>query len=115
MPAPGTWLPLSDAPYVAMAGDTIGLRRSHVPPAQDIAARTWEVVGRPRTLAVYLAARSETSPRADSPFAVMAIDPDPILAEFAFPYAGEVNDVYAAAADALERGQQYRLENGHKQ
>lgn len=115
VPAPGTWLPLSDAPYVAMGGDTIGLRRSPVPLAQDIAARTWEVVGRPRTLAVHLVARSETSPRADSPFAVMAIDRDPILAEFAFPYAGEVSDVYAAAADALERGQQYRLGNGHSQ
>lgn len=73
------------------------------------------VVGCARTLGFQLAARSEQAPATNSTSAVIAIDPAPILAQFAFPNAGQVDDVYTAAADTLERGQQYHLKNGYRQ
>lgn len=93
-------------------GETIGYLECPFPGLGDITRSVWTLVGSPQTLAVHFAARPSAKAAPTHTFAVVRVDPDPVLAQFAYPTAGDRADIYESAARAIVAGQRYVLSSG---
>jgi hypothetical protein len=89
----------------------VGLPASPSPELERLARTVVDLLGSPPIASVTFAARPADQ---DCPFphwAVTGVDPDPVIALFAWPWAGESapDRLYRAAARVLRSGQRYEL------
>lgn len=111
VPRAGQRVVAGRSPYLAAGADTIGFIECPVPDLPDLAYRVRELIGGPPILAVTFAARPASTDISYRHWSVTGIAPDPSLALFAWPWAGEAKagDVYSAVAAELQSGHHYRL------
>jgi len=99
------------SPYLSAGADTIGYPACPVPALADLASRVREALGGPPVLAVTFAARPPDTRSSRPYWAVSEVDPDPLLAQFAWPWRGYATGaaLYHAVARELQRGQRYEF------
>jgi D-alanine-D-alanine ligase-like ATP-grasp enzyme len=99
------------SPYLSAGADTVGYPSCPVPALAEVACRVREAVGGPPILAVTFAARPPDEQSGQPHWAVAEIDPDPVLALFAWPWRGHAPGaaLYHAVARKLLRGQRYEF------
>jgi D-alanine-D-alanine ligase-like ATP-grasp enzyme len=108
---PGRRVRLSRSPLIEAGAETVGLPASPSPELERLARTVVDLLGNPPIASVTFAARPADQ---DCPFphwAVTGVDPDPVIALFAWPWAGESapDRLYRAAARVLRSGQRYEL------
>jgi D-alanine-D-alanine ligase-like ATP-grasp enzyme len=112
--ARGRWLPLGGPPLLDAGAETLGLAAPPDPALVGIAATIRSLVGEPPITAVTFAARAADRRTGKRHWALASIDPDPVLAGYAYPWAGPrpATDVYQLAGTALLDGPRYELVRG---
>jgi D-alanine-D-alanine ligase-like ATP-grasp enzyme len=107
----GRWVTFGRSPLPEAGGETIGLATCPVPGLVDLARSTVRLVGDPPVASVTLVARPSLSRRHHPHWAVSELDADPVLSQFAWPWAGHTPgvDLYATVASIVCAGQHYRL------
>ena len=103
---------LGRSPYLATGADTVGFSESPMPPLTEIAFRVRNLIGGCPILAVDFAARPPANDEQRAPYwSVSGIDPDPVLADFAWPRVGYScgSKLYSSVAETLLAGQRYDL------
>lgn len=105
----GRWVPLVTSPVLTSELETIGFLDCPVAGLPEASQAVRSLVGNPPMLAVDFAARPTA--RGGTRWAVSGLDPDPVLASFAWPWAGDEQQhgVYSAAGKMLLSGQKYKL------
>lgn len=108
----GQWVPLATSPVLVTQLETIGFRGCPVPDLPDVAQTVRSLVGNPPMLSVDFAAR--LTARGRTRWAVSGLDPDPVLAQFVWPWAGDdqQHEVYSMVVSMLLNGQKYTLQVG---
>ncbi|MQA62464.1 MAG: ATP-grasp domain-containing protein [Actinophytocola sp.] len=103
----GEVLPLSKTTDVSEGADTVGYRGEVDDEIRLRAERVLALIGHPPLAAVTFAGRREGE---EHHWAVADVTVDPILAEFAWPSAGEGSPAYRDVAALLSSAQHYVLE-----
>lgn len=103
----GEVLPLSKTTAVSEGADTVGYRGEVDDEIRQRAEQVLALIGHPPLAAVTFAGRREGE---SHHWAVADVTVDPVLAEFAWPSAGEASPVYRDVAALLSSAQHYVLE-----
>src|SRR5690606_15536053 len=103
--AEGVRLFTGRSPYPSAGADTVGYPSCPVPVLVDLASRVREALGGPPVLAVTFAARPPDQRSGRPYWAVSEVDPDPVLAQFAWPWRGYMmgKALYDAVAREMQR------------
>jgi D-alanine-D-alanine ligase-like ATP-grasp enzyme len=111
VPAAGEHVLLRQTPDLSDGADSIGLDRDLSDGIRDTTAAVHGLLGTPGVFAVTFAARPADDIVRYPYWSVYAVDADPLLAPFAWPYAGHVpgSDVYDAVGHLLRSAPGYRL------
>ncbi|WP_162450146.1 acetate--CoA ligase family protein [Phytoactinopolyspora mesophila] len=108
IPGAGEVIGLARSPLMSLGPDTVGVPGCPYPELAAIAGTLLQLIGALPIVSITFARRPGSD--AGSPaWVVWEIDPDPELAQFAFPWVGDVGEIYPAAAAALAAGQRYRF------
>jgi D-alanine-D-alanine ligase-like ATP-grasp enzyme len=108
VPADGDIVRLARSPLMSLGADTVGISRCPYPELADMAGTLLQLIGRPPIVSVTFA-RDPSAGSKGTAWVVWDVDPDPELARFAYPWAGETTDIYPAAAAVLAAGQRYEF------
>jgi D-alanine-D-alanine ligase-like ATP-grasp enzyme len=110
VPPPESWILLGRSPSPEAGGETVGLPSCPAAGLVDLAGEAVRRVGAPPVAAVTFAARPAPASR-EWRWAIAGVDPDPVLAEFAWPWAGAApgDRIYPAVAEVLRTAQRYQL------
>lgn len=110
VPDAGEVVTLTRSPLLSLGADTIGLPGCPFPELAELTRRTLRAVGGGSVASVTLAQPSSGSDDTDaSAWAVWQLDPDPVIAQFAYPGSGHTGPVYDAVACELASAAHYRL------
>jgi D-alanine-D-alanine ligase-like ATP-grasp enzyme len=107
----GEWIRLGRSPQAKAGGESVGLGTCPVPGLTGMARVALRLLGMPPVASVTMAARPPSRTITLRHWAVSEVDPDPLIAEFAWPWAGEApgESLYAAVAHVVGAGQRYEL------
>jgi hypothetical protein len=107
----GKWVMLGRSPQPKAGAETVGFDTCPVPGLSEVARVAMRLVGDPPVASVTFAARPPSRTRNLRHWAISEIDPDPLIAEFAWPWAGEApgSRLYTAVAQAVGAKQRYQL------
>jgi hypothetical protein len=111
VPPAGKWVMLGRSPQPKAGAETVGFDTCPVPGLSEVARVAMRLVGDPPVASVTFAARPPSRTRNLRHWAISEIDPDPLIAEFAWPWAGEApgSRLYTAVAQAVGAKQRYQL------
>lgn len=107
----GERVQLSRSSLPEFGAETVGLTTCPVPGLPDLARAALELVGAPPVASVTLAARHGDARRGLPPWALAGLDPDPVIAQFAWPWCGTApgEALYERVAQVVRGGACYRL------
>ncbi|NEE04087.1 ATP-binding protein [Phytoactinopolyspora halotolerans] len=106
IPAAGRAVWLARSPLTEVGPDTFGFSGCPYPEPAELADQALRLIGH-RSVASVTCVRDGNGD--DAAWVVHRVDPDPVLALFAFPWAGETGPIYSTVADELLAGQHYTL------
>lgn len=102
VPEPRSTHRLARSPEHRLGVDTYGLGPSAYPKLGKVAERMVGAIGNPMIVSVSFAMATEHgSTDQSTPWALWGVDPDPVLSEFALPWAGHSASVFEPAARSL--------------
>lgn len=108
VPPAGSRVELGRSPLPALGGESIGLDSCPVPGLSELAMAAHGLVGSPPVVSITFAARHRDG---DAPWALASVDPDPVIAPFAWPWCGAApgESLYQTIAQVVRSGPRYRL------
>jgi D-alanine-D-alanine ligase-like ATP-grasp enzyme len=109
VPAAGTLVRLARTPLMSHGAETLGFDGCPYPELPPAAQTLLRFVGNVPLAAVTFALKRAAAADEGLSWAVSGFDPDPVLAEFAYPGSGSTGPVYDAVAEQLLACQRYVL------